>query len=370
MELINVTALANKIAWLAFALGAIFGAVAQRTHFCTMGAVADIVNMGDWNRMRQWLLAIAVAILGTNLLAFFGLIDLSKALYTGPRLTWLANLVGGLLFGFGMVLASGCGSKNLIRIGGGNLKSLVVFVVLGLTAFMTLKGILAVPRVALLESVSAVLPTNQDLPSLLSSKLGSKAALQAIIASAAFLLLAIFVFASKPFRTVDNILAGMAIGAIIVAAWYVSGRIGYLAEDPNTLQELFVATNSGKMEAFSFVAPYAYALDLLMLWTDTSKTVSFGIATALGVICGSFVYTIVSGSFRWEGFGNVEDTANHLIGAVLMGFGGITALGCTIGHGLSGLSTLAVGSMLAFFAIITGALLALKYQGWRMERML
>jgi uncharacterized membrane protein YedE/YeeE len=370
MDSVNVAALTGKVVWLAFALGVVFGAVAQRTHFCTMGAIADIVNMGDWNRMRQWLLAIAVAILGTNLLAFFGVIDLSKALYTGPRLIWLSNIVGGALFGFGMVLASGCGSKNLVRIGGGNLKSLVVFAVLGLSAFMTLKGILAVPRVALLDSVSTTLATNQDLPSLLSPAPGIRSALKLVIGITLFLLLAVFVFASKPFRTVENVVAGTVIGLVIVGAWYVSGRIGYVAEDPNTLQELFVATNSGKMEAFSFVAPYAYTLDLLMMWTDASKAVTFGVAAALGVIAGSFVAAVASRSFRWEGFGNVEDTANHLVGAALMGFGGVTALGCTIGQGLSGLSTLALGSMLAFVAIVCGAVAALRYQGWRMERLL
>lgn len=370
MDPINVAALASKVTWLAFALGVVFGAVAQRTHFCTMGAVADIVNMGDWNRMRQWLLAIAVAILGTNLLAFFGVIDLSKALYTGPKITWLSNLVGGAMFGFGMVLASGCGSKNLVRIGGGNLKSLVVFVVLGVTAFMTLKGILAVPRVTLFDSIATTLSTNQDLPSLLSPVFGSKSALQAIAGIVLFLLVAIFVFASKSFRTFNNVLAGIVVGSVIVCAWYVSGKIGYLAENPSTLDELFVATNSGKMEAFSFVAPYAYTLDLLMMWTDTSKALTFGVAAALGVICGSFACAIASRSFRWEGFGNVEDTANHLLGAALMGFGGVTALGCTIGQGLSGLSTLAVGSILAFGSILAGAVAALKYQAWRMEQIL
>ncbi|HYD78304.1 MAG TPA: YeeE/YedE family protein, partial [Paucimonas sp.] len=264
----------------------------------------------------------------------------------------------------------GCGSKTLVRIGGGNLKSLVVFLVLGLTAFMTLKGLLAVPRVAVLDTVALTLPANQDLPALLSAAPGAKPALQVVLGGAFFLLLALFVFASKPFRSVENVFAGVAIGGVIVAAWYVSGKIGYLAEDPNTLQELFVATNSGKMEALSFVAPYAYTLDLLMMWTDASKTVSFGVAAALGVVCGSFVQALAARTFRWEGFGGVEDVANHLAGAALMGFGGVTALGCTVGQGLSGLSTLAVGSMLAFLAIIAGAVAALKYQAWRMGRML
>jgi uncharacterized protein len=370
MEQANMTAIASQVAWLAFALGAVFGAVAQRTHFCTMGAISDIVNIGDWDRMRQWLLAIAVAIVGTNLLAYAGTIDLSKALYTTPRFTWLSNIVGGTLFGFGMVLASGCGSKTLVRIGGGNLKSLFVFLVLGLSAFMTLKGVLAIPRVSLLEPVSAILPTTQDLPSLAATLFGSKPVLQLILGGTSALLLLLFVFASPSFRNFDNLLAGFAIGAVVVAAWYVSGKIGYVAEDPNTLEEIFVATNSGKMESFSFVAPYAYTLDLLMMWTDKSKAVSFGIAAALGVIAGSLLYALATRSFRWEGFGNVEDTANHLVGAALMGFGGVTALGCTIGQGLSGLSTLAIGSILTFVAIAIGAVGAFRYQTWRLERMI
>jgi len=370
MEEINVPALANQVVWLAFALGAVFGAVAQRTHFCTMGAVADIVNMGAWNRMRQWLLAIAVAILGTSLLGYAGAIDLSKALYTGARLNWLSHIVGGALFGIGMVLASGCGGKTLVRIGGGNLKSLVVFAVLGLSALMTLKGILAVPRANVLDAVSVTLPTGQDLPSLLSPYVGSKPILQLVLGTGAFLLLAIFVFASRAFRSAENIVAGAAVGLVIVAAWYVSGHIGHVAEDPETLQELFVATNSGRMEAFSFVAPYAYTLDLLTMWTDVSKKVSFGVAAALGVIAGSFAAAVLTRSFRWEGFGNVEDTANHVVGGILMGFGGVTAMGCTIGQGVSGLSTLAVGAMITFASIVAGAVTALKYQTWRMERML
>ena len=367
---IDMHAIASQVIWLAFVLGALFGAVAQHTHFCTMGSVGDIVNIGSWERMRQWLLAIAVAIIGTNLLAYFGVIDLSKSIYTNPKLIWLSHLVGGALFGFGMVLASGCGSKTLIRIGSGNLKSLVVFLVLGLSAFMTLKGLLAVPRANLLDPVAVTFATTQDVPSLLGGLFGHPPLLSLLSAGVIGALLLLFVLASRSFRTWENILAGVLIGAIIVAAWYVSGKLGYVAEDPNTLQETFVATNSGKMESFSFVAPYAYTLDLLMMWTDTSKAVSFGIAAALGVVTGSFVYAIVTGTFRWEGFGGIEDTANHLTGAVLMGFGGVTALGCTVGQGLSGLSTLSLGSFLSFAAIIAGAVAALKYQGWRMERSL
>ena len=372
MTSVNLAAIGTEVVWLTFGLGILFGMTAQRTHFCTMGALTDIFNMGDWNRMRQWLLAIAIAIAGTSALSFTGIIDPAKSIYTAARLNWLSHLTGGACFGFGMVLASGCGNKTLVRIGTGNLKSLVVFIVVGLAAFMTLRGILAVPRSLLLDSHFITLPSRQDLPSIAAHFGANLAAMQLTIGAGMTLLLLLFVFASKAFRTPEvlrtNLTAGIVIGSIIVAAWCVSGHIGYVAEDPNTLQEAFVTTNSGRMESFSFVAPFAYTLDLLMMWTDTSKAVSFGIAATLGVVVGSFIMAIGSGAFRWEGFGNPEDLGNHLVGAVLMGFGGITALGCTIGQGLSGISTLSLGSMLTVAGIVAGAYGATSYQIWRVEQ--
>ena len=358
----------NTILWLAFAVAFMFGAIAQKTHFCTMGAVADIVNMGDWSRMRMWLLAIGVAILGSAALHAAGLIDLGKSIYRTPNFTWLSYLVGGACFGVGMVLASGCGGKTLIRIGGGNLKSLVVFLVLGLAAYMTMRGVFGVFRVNVLEKAVITFPGGQDIPALLVA-LGMEA-------KTAFLLAVIvigggltaFSLLKRDFWTLDNLLAGFGIGLAVVAAWYVSGHLGYLAEHPDTLEEAFIATNSGRMEALSFVAPQAYTLELLMLWSDTSRTVTFAIATALGVIAGSFAWSIVTRSFRWEGFAGIEDTANHLLGAALMGFGGVVAMGCTVGQGISGFSTLALGSIVTFLAIVAGAAATLKFQYWRMMR--
>jgi uncharacterized membrane protein YedE/YeeE len=134
------------------------------------------------------------------------------------------------------------------------------------------------------------------------------------------------------------------------------------------LEEAFLATNSQRMESFSFVAPYAYLIDYLIFFSDQSKALSFGVVVALGVIAGSGVAALITGTFRWEGFRGVEDTANHLVGAALMGVGGVTAMGCTVGQGLSGLSTLSLGSFLAVAAIIGGAVLALRWQVWRLER--
>lgn len=359
---------ANTVLWLAFAVAFIFGAIGQKTHFCTMGAVSDIVNMGDWGRMRMWLLAIGVAILGAGALHASGQIDLGKSIYRTPNLTWLSYLVGGASFGIGMVLASGCGAKTLIRIGGGNLKSVVVFLTLGLVAYMTMRGIFGVFRVNVLEKAAIALPGGQDIPALLAGAgLNPQTAFWLPVLAIGGGLTA-FCLVNREFRTVDNLLGGLGTGLMVVAAWYVSGHIGYLAEHPDTLEEAFLATNSGRMESLSFVAPQAYTLELLMLWSDTSRTVTFGIATALGVIAGSFAWSILTRNFRWEGFASVEDTASHLIGAALMGFGGVVAMGCTVGQGITGFSTLALGSIVTFGAIVAGAAATLKFQYWRLMR--
>jgi uncharacterized membrane protein YedE/YeeE len=355
----NPAALVPYVTGGAFLLASIFGAVGNKTNFCTMGAVSDWVNMGDTGRMRMWLLAMAVALLGSTALEAAGLVDLSKSIYPTPSFTWLSYVVGGFLFGVGMTLGSGCGSKTLIRVGAGNLKSLVVYVFLGIAAYMTLRGLFGAFRVGVLERATIVLPQGQDLPSLLGV---SAWILAAVIGGA----IVAFVYSSKDFRTnFDYTLGGVVTGLVVVGGWYVSGVIGHVAEDPNTLQEAFVATNTGRMESFSFVSPMAFTLEYLMLWTDRSKIVTYGIASALGVIAGSAAYALATRTFRWEGFRDAEDTANHVVGGILMGFGGITALGCTIGQAISGFSTLALGSIVTFIAIVAGSAATMKYQYWR-----
>ena len=356
------------VLWLAFAVAFAFGAIGQKTHFCTMGAVSDIVAMGDWNRMRMWLLAIGVAVLGASTLHGAGLVDLGKSIYRGSHFTWLSYLVGGACFGVGMVLASGCGSKTLIRIGGGNLKSVVVFIVMGLVAVMTLRGVFGVWRITVLEKASFTLAGGQDLPNLLGAFGLAPGPALAVAALAVGGGLTAFALGKREFRSFDNLLGGFGVGLAVVAAWYVSGHIGYLPEDPETLQEAFIATNSGRLESLSFVAPQAYTLELLMMWSDTSRKLSFGIATVLGVIAGALTSALATRSFRWEGFADAADTARHLVGGALMGFGGVVALGCTIGQGISGFSTLALGSMMTFAAIVAGAAATLKYQYWRLLR--
>jgi uncharacterized protein len=371
MQASELQSLTSQVLLVVFGITFVFGAIAQRTHFCTMGAVSDLVNFGDWQRMRQWALAAGLAMLGFGALAYLGKIDPSKTLYAGSRVLWLSALLGGFMFGFGMVLASGCGSKTLVRIGGGSLKSVVVFLVMGVAAFATLKGITAVVRVATVDLAVWNTPTLSSLPAALTAAISLKAGQAQMLG--AFLVgggLVVWALLSKEFRSQgNNLLAGLGIGAVITAMWWTSGSLGFVAEHPDTLQEAFLTTNSGRAEALSFVAPVAYTIDWLMFFSDKAKVLTLAIVSVFGVIAGSAVVALASKSFRWEGFATVEDLGNHLVGALLMGIGGVMAMGCTIGQGLSGLSTLSLMSFLAVIAIIVGSVAAFKYQTWRLEKM-
>jgi uncharacterized protein len=371
MQEADLPGLTAMVLWAAFALAVAFGAIVQRTHFCTMGAVADIVNIGDWTRMRMWVLSIGVAMIGFNAMVAAGWIEAANSIYAGPGLLWLSNLVGGLLFGVGMVLASGCGSKTLVRVGGGNLKSLVVLCVLAVAAYATMRGVVAVARVATLDAVAVTLPTGQDLPSLLAHATGASSQTLALMVGCGLgLVLVAWVLSRPEGRAADVLLAGLGIGAVIVGVWWVSGRLGFLPEHPLTLEQSFLATNSRRMESLSFVAPLAHTLDWLILFSDSSRVLTLGIVSTLGVLIGSAGVALASGCFRWEGFAGTEDTANHVVGAVLMGVGGVTAMGCTVGQGLSGVSTLALGSFIALGGILAGGVLGVRYQAWRVERSL
>ena len=364
----QISSLGSQALLITLFITTILGIIMQKTSFCTLGAVSDGILMEDWSRMRQWCLAIGIAILGVALMSHLGWIDVSKSFYTGNRVLYLSTVIGSTLFGIGMVLASGCGSKTLIRIGGGNLKSIVVFIVLGLVAYMTMRGFLGIMKANTIDKVSLSLNTNQDLPSILSASFGiAKESLRSILAliiGGAFIGFAVL---KKSFWNTENLLAGIGVGVGITAIWWVSGHYAHLTEDPNTLQEAFLVTNSGRMESLSFVAPYAFTLDWMMFTSDKSKVLTIGIVAVIGMILGSAISSILSKNFRWESFRGVEDTANHLVGAALMGFGGVTAVGCTVGQGLSGLSTLALNSFIAFPGFILGAYIGLQYLQWRLS---
>ena len=360
------------VVWGAFALGFVFGVVANRTNFCTMGALSDVVNMGHWGRLRMWALAIAVAMLGATLLDAGGLIDIGKAVTQRPSISWLSLTLGGVLFGVGMTLAGGCVNRNLIRVGAGSVRSVVVLTFMAIAAYMTLKGLFGQWRASYLDPVAINLADHgwpdQSLATAVARASGLDAA-TASLATMAVLVAALLIFVFKEARFRANtaqVVGGVAIGLVIVGGWYLSGHLGF-GESPQTLEDTYFATNSRTIESMSFVAPSAYTLELLMLWTDRSLRVTFGIATVMGVIVGSAAAALAAGRFRWEGFASLADLRNQIVGAVLMGFGGVTALGCTIGQGLTGLSTLAIGSFIAVAGIVGGAVATLKWMLWRAE---
>jgi uncharacterized protein len=340
-----------------FCLAFVFGVVASRSNFCTMGALSDIVNMQHWGRMRMWLLMIAVAIIGTTALSYAGLINLGKSFFLRPTLAILSPIVGGLSFGVGMTLASGCANKNLLRIGAGSIRSLLVILLIAISGYATLKGLPAVWRVTWLDPVAIDLAASgmksQSLAEMVARATGMEAS-TAMVSTAGLLALSllIFVFRDARFRrNLTQVSSAIVLGLVITAAWYITGHIGF-GENPDTLEEVFFGTNSRTLESFSFVAPSAYTLELFMLWTDKSLMVTFGIASVFGVVLGSLAWALLTKSFHVEGFVSTADTRNHIIGGLLMGFGGVTAMGCTIGQGVSGVSTLA----------------ALKYVFWRETR--
>jgi len=334
-------------------LGCALGATAQRTNFCTMGAISDIVFMGSWSRFRSWMLAIAVAIIGTQLLHVSELIDINKAIYLSPNLGWSSAIIGGLLFGFGMTMSGGCGNKTLVRLGTGNLKSLVVAVFLAIFAYMTLRGLTGLARVQL-EDVTVIDLTasglkGQGIPDLLAAITGLPPEIARWIVLGVFASgLLLFCFKDAEFRGSNrDVLAGLIIGALIPAAWYATGVIGYDEFEPTPLN------------SFTFVNPTGESLQYLM--TFTGSTINFGISTVGGVIFGSFLMAMATKEFRLEGFTDAGDTARHMFGGSIMGIGGIMALGCTIGQGVTGMSTLALGSLIALLSILAGGYYGMKY---------
>lgn len=341
------------IATLGFGMGILFGAVAHRTNFCTMGAISDIVFMGSWNRMRSWMLATAVAIIGTQFLHQTGTIDLTKAIYLTPNFGWFGAVLGGLLFGFGMTLGSGCGNKTLVRVGAGNLKSLVVMIFLGIFAYMTLRGLIGLARVdmedlTMIDLTEKGLQT-QGMPELLAAALplgvDNASLLMAIIFGGGLL---VFCFKSADFRSSPlDISSGVLIGLLVVLAWYVTGVLGADDFDPVPV------------ESFTFIAPVGNSIQYLM--TFTGSTINFGIAAVGGIILGSFISAKARGEFQIEAFNDSSDMVRHIVGGCLMGTGGVLSLGCTVGQGITGMSTLATGSLIALISIIAGAVYGLKY---------
>ncbi|MDH5750368.1 MAG: YeeE/YedE family protein [Rhodospirillales bacterium] len=341
------------VALAGFAAGILFGATANRTNFCTMGAVSDMVLMGDRGRFRAWLLAMAIAILGSQTLHYFEIIDLKGSIYLTTNFGWLGAILGGLLFGFGMTMAGGCANKNLVRIGGGNLKSIMVVLIMGIFAYMTVRGLTGLLRVELETfsniDLSASNLETQGMPDMLAAAVGmeletARIVLTGLITAA----LLIYCFKSADFRASPlNISGGLIIGLLVTAGWGITGVVGFDDFEPTPLS------------SFTFVNPAGESIQYLMIFTGTK--INFGIATVGGVIVGSFLMALATRSFRIEAFQDKDDMLRHMFGAAIMGIGGVMSLGCTIGQGVTGMSTLAVGSLIALISIIIGGIMGMKY---------
>jgi|LNFM01.1.fsa_nt_gb uncharacterized protein len=360
-----------------FVVALILGAIVNKTNFCTMGAVSDWVNIGDTGRMRAWLLAIAVAMAGVAGLELAGVITMASDTFPPYRTSgfaWLRYLVGGAMFGIGMTLASGCGSKTLTRIGGGNLKSLVVLVIAAvmsyLMMFSPLYAILFQPWVAASTiDLAAHGIAAQDIGSLIAAAGGvaPSPALTAAVGAVIALALLVYVFRSAEFRTsFDNILGGVSVGLAVIAGWFITG--GPLAQAWKEYADFASEVPSRvQVQSFTFISPMGDTLRYLMEPANTTL-INFGVVALAGMLCGATVYAAVTRSFRVEWFASPGDFANHAIGAVLMGVGGVLAMGCTFGQAITGQSTTALGSFLAFAAIVAGAAATMKYQYWRLMR--
>lgn len=329
-----------------FAIGLAFGVVGLLSGFCLLSSLRDWWTAGDSRKIRSYAIAVAVAIAGTQALAGFGAVDLSKTLYLQPSFSAPVMFIGGVLFGLGMVLSNGCASRALVLLGKGNLRSLVVLVVIGITAQMALKGLLAPARLAAIQFTQTA-PAFVSGPAALASfgvDLGVARIAATLIVSGA---LVMFAFSDSSFRKAyRHIAAGAAIGALVVAGWFATGTLAFDDFKPAPVTSL------------TFVSPIADSVQFTML--STALSANFGIALVAGVLIGSLLTAVLTGRFSLEGYSSANHTARSIGGAALMGVGGAMAYGCSIGQGLTGLSTLALPSLIAVSGIVAGAAIGIR----------
>lgn len=320
-------------------LGAVFGVAARLGRFCLLRGLKPVRLGGERAALGAFALAMVVALVGTQSLLLSGQIDLTDAVPLSAAPTWLGLVAGGLIFGLGMALANACGARSLVLLAGGNLRSLVVLLCLGLSAQATQTGALAPLRLgiqALGASVAA--PVQGALPQALAEAgLGGNAALALAIGLPAVLLI---VLALPPLRRAPReAMAAVVVGACVAGGWWISTASG----DP---------FDPRPPVSLSFIGPIGESL----LWTmqSTAREAGFPIAVVAGTLAGAFLTALATRDLRLEGFGSARHLARAAFGGVLMGFGGVLALGCSIGQGLSGFSTLSLGSLIALAAIVVG----------------
>ena len=323
--------------------GLALGLAARRGRFCTLGAIEDAAYGQDWKRLRMWALVLAVAIAGTFLLAYLGGFDRGATLYA--RLSWnpAAAIIGGLVFGYGMAIAGNCGYGALARLGGGDLRSFVIVVVMGLVAYLVMSGPLAPLRVQLFPTGPGD-GTASGYADLAASALSVPPLLPALLFAAA---LAGWALADRGFRASRQaILWSVVAGAAIVSGWWATTAIG---------NRSFEAV---AVESHAFTAPVGETL--LYVMTGSTGGPSFAVGSVVGVVLGAMIGSLSKGQFRWEACDDPGELGRQILGGAFMGVGGVLALGCSVGQGLTAFSTLAYSAPVVLAAVVAGALLGLR----------
>jgi len=347
----------------------LFGAFAQSSQFCPVGGLRETINKQGSHRLWGYVAAIAVALIAVNLLEFFNWVDINevKPNYRSEEFAYGRYILGGFIFGFGMVLSAGCGMRNLVRVGQGSLKALLVVAVMAITAYFMVKTSLYadafMPWITPF-SIQFSSAGTQELAGLLFGDIDALDWARLILAFVIGLPILFFAFQNETFRQVRYWLASLVIGLVIAAGFYITG-----AETGQALLEEAEFMDSPPLglavQSFSFAAPMADTVYALMN-AEGMAVITFGVVAVLGLPLGAFLASVLRKEFVFEvGFSNKKEMTFSLIGAVMVGIGSVLAMGCSVGHGLTGISTLALGSMLALTAIAAGA-----YAGIKLERVL
>ncbi len=348
MELIS-TPVALSLAGLA--LGVVMGATARTARFCTFGAVEDYVLARRTLRLRSWALAIAVAMICTQIMHHAGIARIDEVFYLGSGFGLVGAIVGGMLFGLGMSMVGTCGYGVIVRMAGGDLKALSSFLVLGLSGYTTARGLTSLVKVHLIDSLTIDVSGigGQGLPHVLSWITGLEAGVlwlpTGLVLGGA--LVAYCLHNSEFRRSRRDLCAGVLIGLAVAGGFLATGWLGADPFDPLRVQSL------------TYVLPLGETLVWLMTFTGSSLT--FAISVVLGTFLGSLVSSLLLREMRWEGFDDMREMRRHLLGAAAMGAGGVTALGCTVGQGISGVSTLAISPIIALGSIFVGATFGLHW---------
>ena len=339
-------------AWLpglgGFAIGAAAGFAVRHARLCSFGAIEDALMGHDSRRLRIFGLALGIAVLGTQSLVISGFLRPELTSFVLPQAPLAAMVIGSIMFGIGMAMVGTCGFGSLVRLGTGDLRSLIVVLVLGATAYATLRGVLAPLRIDVLERLSISMPDQvpSDIASLSSHALGLDVrAILTILVGTGLCLLA--VGDARLRRSPRLLSAGIALGILVVAGWLVTGSTGDDFDLPTRPQSLTFVSTIGK-------ALYAGVL-------NAASFADFGVGSVFGVVAGSCLAAWRSAELRWEAFDDDHEMRRYLVGAAMMGIGGILAGGCTIGQGLTAGSLLALSWPFAVGGMALGARLGIAF---------